>query len=89
MPACIQLFKKGESTPTTFQQIDEEICAHFNVPCDPVRWYEQWYDCICVFLAMGKSFDYVRETYKDYPRLVEITDWLEANYRPNAWYQVK
>lgn len=89
MPACIQLFKVGETEASTFQRIDEEICAHFGVPVDPRFYYEGWYDSICLFLATGKSYQQVREIYHNFPRLVEIIDWLEENYRPNAWYEVK
>lgn len=105
MPNCIQLTKHGEKEPTPFVVIDQEICDHFGVPCDPKHWHHGWYDIIGFLLAMGHDWRYIHEsTAKDIARceecgdvngakwnrhLDEITSFLEQRYTTNAWYEHK
>jgi hypothetical protein len=92
MPSCIQLFRKSDPEPreaVRFQEIDEELCRVFDQPCDPKYWLWGWYDNICLFLSLGKSFDYIRDLYKDCPEIIKVCDYLEEHYTPNSWYEMK
>jgi hypothetical protein len=91
MPACFQLYRKADgenAEPVAFQTIDEEMCAHFNVPCDPVKYLHGWYDNIGFSLAIGKNWDQMREIFKT-PGTHAIIDFLEARYTPSAFWQPK
>lgn len=87
MPSCFQLMRNGAAVP--LNQIDEEMCRHFEVACHPVRYFEGWYDTIGFLLATGKTFDQIRVTYADEPILVKIVDWLKANFESNSWHELK
>jgi len=84
MPNCFTLTKKGESEPKRFVEIDEEICAYLEVPCDPVHWVFGWYDIIGLYLALGKTFEEIDgELYGD--KLKLINKWLQEHYTSDAW----
>jgi len=83
MPNCFQLLRGGIAVPLV--EIDEEMCRHFGAACHPRQWFEGWYDYIGYDLAKGDSFDEIRTTYADIPRLVEISRWLEANFTVRFW----
>lgn len=90
MPNCFQLLRGEEAIPLV--QVDEEMCLHFKEPCDPKRWFMFWYDIIGFDLAAGKTFGeirgYVRETYPEHPILVDIADWLQANFSVRHWVEI-
>jgi hypothetical protein len=101
MPACFQLFPKNDPTKAAaLSQVDDAMCAHFQVEPDPVRYYHWWFDSIGYRLATGKTFDEIRKEYVSYreedrlaqrdesvhARLIEIVDWLDENYSPNSFY---
>ena len=101
MPNCFQLIRKSapQEGPVVLQKVDEEMCAFFRVPCDPVKWYHYWYDTIGFSLAMGSSFEYQRQSVKDNPnpddesvdwdkRTIEIIDWLDENFTTDAFAQI-
>jgi len=78
MAAYFQLisFKTGE--PTSFNQIDEEICAAFDHPVDPERYICGWYDAIGARIATGNTLDQVRTIFIGY--IIEaIMDERKAN----------
>jgi hypothetical protein len=89
MPQCFQLLRDGKAVPLS--SIDEEMCRHFDVPLDPVRYFSMWYDVIGYQLAMGNSWDAVRtfidNSYSDLPILMQISDWLQANFEVRHWYE--
>lgn len=87
MPNCFQLLRGGVAIPLA--DVDEEMCRHFAVPCHLTRYYEAWYDTIGYGLAAGQSFDQIRSTYADVPRLVEVAHWIEANFTVRAWHERK
>lgn len=96
MPNCFTLARKSEPTkPVALTVIDEEMCKHFNVKCDPKIYYCYWYDWIGFRLAMGKDFKSIREGIIEIAdvepefekRLVEICDWLDTNFVSDAWSQ--
>lgn len=101
MPACFSLTRKGESKPKTLQAIDAELCTHFGVPCDPIRWYASWYNIIGFNLACGTGFSEQRKRFTEYltrdmadgatedaehdRRLLAIVDYLDKHYVANNW----
>ena len=85
MPVCFQLFKKGSTEPEVFQDIDVEICNHFGVEVDDVKWYCDWYDCIGVLLATGRTFQQVKEVHHSWKELCKVVDFLEDNYTTRSW----
>jgi hypothetical protein len=70
MPNCFQLCRDGQAV--ALQQIDEEMCNHFNAPCDPVRWFRGWYDFIGFDLATGRDFAQIRAIYEADPDLSDF-----------------
>jgi hypothetical protein len=87
MPNCFQLLRDGAAVP--LNEIDAEMCRHFNVPCHSTLYYEAWYDTVGHDLAAGQSFDQIRSTYADFPRLVEVASWIEKHFTVRSWYERK
>jgi hypothetical protein len=85
MPNCFQLLRDGIAI--SLNEIDEELCRYFKEPCHKTRYYEAWYDTIGYGLAAGQSFDQIRTTYADFPRLVEIAHWIETNFAVRHWHE--
>lgn len=90
MPAYFVLTRKDNPTgePVKFATIDEEMCEHFGVTPDPVKYYRGWYDVIGEALAMGASFEKIRECFvtNDEQNGIAIVDFLDANFVSDAWY---
>ena len=86
MPNCFQLLERDTNTPASFADIDEQLCNHFNTPVDEKLYYRAWYDVVGLGLAMGKSFEQLREMLPEY---IDIIDFLDAHYTTTAWYQHK
>jgi hypothetical protein len=87
MPNCFQLLRAGVAVP--LHAVDEEMCRHFEAPCDPDYFFEGWYGTIGFDLAKGDSFAVIRATYAAHPALVQVADWLEANFTVRSWYELK
>lgn len=89
MPNCFQLTRGGVAVPLA--TIDEEMCRHFDEPCDPDRYFRAWYACIGWDLAMGRSFEEIKKIYAgpeyDGSGLLAVAEWLEANFAPRSWYE--
>lgn len=104
MAAYFQLISKVTGEATSFTRIDEDMCAHFGVDCDPDKYLIDWYNCVGWRVAMGKSLDDViaefiagigEETKNGnennaigYSNLVRVTKWLKEHYTTDSWYQV-
>jgi hypothetical protein len=96
MPNCFSLTRKSnpEAGAVPLAQVDKEMCEHFNVPCNPVKYYQDWYNWLGYGFAMGRSFDDMRAYIKEHdnPELMdhdlEIVDWMEANFTPDAWAEI-
>ncbi len=102
MPNCFSLSRKGSTEFVFFQTVDEEMCKHFQVECDPVKYMSGWYDIIGFRLACGKSFSDQRKIYQAeidkpehdaddkayYSTLLMIVNWLEENFTSDAWVEV-
>jgi len=91
MPNCFELTKKGETTPTTLNKLDEEICAAMGAPVDPKIYYGYWYQIIGLAIACGRGLGSpeLRETVADNPQLVPVLAFLEKNYTSDAFYRSK
>ena len=89
MPNCFKLIRNGEAVPLV--KIDEEMCLHFQEPCNEDRYFREWYGCIGYDLAMGHSFEKIKATYAapEYAEfgLLAVAEWLEANFTPQSWYE--
>lgn len=82
MPACFRLIPIGTTTPAKLNDVDAAMAAHFGEPVDPHRWFGEWYNVEGLGLALGYSWDKMREQYPD---RAPIVDWLEANYTVDSW----
>ena len=101
MPVCFQLTKHGDPEPSSLQAIDEAICDHLQVPCDPVKWHADWYNVIGLWLACGKSYTEIRSLLHgwcnlDDPslnqagiQLLKVLRYLEDHYTPHSWHEHK
>lgn len=104
MPNCFSLTRKSDmdSGPVGLNAIDAELCQHFGYRCDEKRWLNEWYNIIGFGLAIGKTFEDLRnDTLENLTRPGEnpyefgdklnlaIIDYLEANFVPNAWVERK
>lgn len=102
MPNYFQLVKKGEKEPTALNAIDEELCAHLGVGVHPKKWVRGWYNAIGFALALGKSWEQMREIFlppipagnvmndeekADREEMAKIIDYLEEHYTSSAWYR--
>ena len=83
MPACFTLTKWGETEPSKFAQIDDEMREHFGAPPDAEHYYRAWYEVEGLGLAGGMTWDKLREIL---PERAAIINWLEENYVAEAWY---
>jgi hypothetical protein len=104
MAAYFQLISLTTGEATSFNQIDEEICAAFDQPVDPDKYLINWYNAIGQRVAMGKSLDEVRTTFIGYiieaiskgdnnqvigyTNLIGILNWITNHYTTNSWYSV-
>jgi hypothetical protein len=89
MPACFQLYRKTDTAagPVKFSTIDDELCAHLGVPVHPTNYHCGWYSSIGLGLAMGNSWDRLREIFSDDSHQLAIINWMDANFTPNSWYE--
>jgi hypothetical protein len=84
VPNCFQLLRNGEAV--SLNVVDEEMCRYFEAPCDPERYYAEWYLNVGWDLAMGESFVEIRAKYEDGTDLARVVDWLAANFTARSWY---
>jgi len=101
MPNAFMFSKIDDPTksPVRFMDIDVELCAHFNVTPHETLYYCGWYDWMGERVALGYSYDRMREEFRaqaegrlkpaQLTHLLEIIDWFEAHYVPDAWYAPK
>jgi hypothetical protein len=88
MPNCFTLTRKGEDKPATFVSIDEELCEHFNMPCDFKQYLWNWYDIIGLALACGKSLEWCQSEEAGFgEKMRAVAAYLEKHYDSDAWSQ--
>jgi len=93
MPACFQLYKKGSLEPECFVDVDNEICAMFDIPVHPVKYAFGWYDLIGFWIAVGKTYDEMRTILAEpgwnyVPELLRIIDWFEKDFENTHWTEI-
>lgn len=80
-----------QAGPVTLTVIDEELCVHLGEPVRHDYWCRDWYNSIGLSLALGRSFDEIRENLKEFPEdeteLLPVVEYLDANFITGAWYQ--
>lgn len=89
MPVCFQLYRKSDMAagPVSFQLIDDEMREHFKAEPDPEFYYECWYDTIGSGLALGHSFEELKEFFPD---KIEIIDWMAKRFTADSsWREHK
>ena len=86
MPNCFTLTRKSapEAGPVSLNQIDEELCEFLGEKVHPTKYVRHWFDLQGLSLALGHSCEKIRELFPDQENL-EVTNWLEANFTPDAW----
>ena len=90
MPNYYNLTKKGQTTPSNANQIDEEICLFLGVQPHPKYYRKGWNDFIGQPLAYGMSFDKIISDFEKqndpfFEELIKIAKFLQENYTPDAW----
>ena len=98
MANSFSLTRKADTNkgPVSLRQVDEEICAHFNVVPQPHDYYHSWFDTIGFELTSGMSFaDIIRrchedmdarpDSYKYYKRKLEIAEYLDKHFISDRW----
>lgn len=92
MPVCFTLTPRlapgVESAPATLQHIDDRMRQDLGYDPDPEKWLHGWYDSIGFGLAMGRTFDSMRVTFADDAELLEVIDYLDKHYIPDAFRTV-
>ena len=66
--------------------IDAEMCAAFDVECDPTHWLAGWFDRVGLGLATGTSIESMMdEIISDHDlydaKLLMLCLWLDRNFR--------
>lgn len=93
MPNCFTLTRKREEEPSTFVEIDNELCKMLGVEPDPEFFVNDWYDNFGLIITMGTQLgtSEFRKYLSRFPegRLKKIGWYLEKNFKSNAWYQQK
>lgn len=85
MPNYFKLIDKQTGEPTAFNQIDDDMRKQFNQPPNDEKYLWHWYDVIGLGLALGETWDEIREMQKDDPELLGVIDYLERHYEAEAW----
>ena len=85
MPVCFQLTKKGETKPSAINDIDKDLWDTFadGEPEGNDKYFANWYNTVGMMLAMGKTWEEIKEVYKDND--ISVIEYLEENYSPYAW----
>ena len=90
MPNCFQLKSIETGEPKNFIELDNEMCEHFGIEPNPERWLMNWYNFIGLALSVGKTFDEIRTyVHEDETPMLDIIDYIEQRYVPDAWYESK
>ncbi len=82
------LTRMGESSPSLFTRIDEELCRHLGMAVHETQWANHWYDWIGLGISMGMSPEKIISlTDPDDERGFAMIEYLRTYYEWDAWYQ--
>ena len=82
------LTRMGESSPSQFTRIDEELCRHLGVKVDEVRWVGLWYDWIGLGIAQGRTPEKILSLNDPEDKMGrDMLEYLRTYYEWDAWYQ--
>lgn len=85
MAICFQLIGE-DGNAKKFSDIDNEICAMFEVIPDETYFYMNWYDWFGLLIASGKTMDEIKviieKNLKERIKTayLKILEYLSANY---------
>lgn len=67
MAAYVRLYRKSapDQGPVDFNSLDEEICGHFSLECNPDTFAYGWYDSIIWRLGLDMSWDEIRSRLQE------------------------
>jgi hypothetical protein len=104
MAANFQLLCRTTGKATSFNLIDEQLCAAFAQPVDDDKYLCDWYNSIGWRVATGNSLDQVRTIFigyiveaiskgdqrqvTGYTDLIALLNWLTQNYTTDSWTTV-
>jgi hypothetical protein len=102
MPNCYCLTRKDfmgpRPEPEKLVTVDERICHHFGVKPHEKYWFRDWENVIGLRLALGWSWDRIREDLNNcrskavpddvIDDLIKIASWLEQHYDTDAWAEI-
>lgn len=101
MPNCVALTRIGDDKPSTYHQVDDCLCQHFEVDGDPNQWFRGWYDYVAFLLAIGCTWDeIVDELHKVMTKpwtqdtawawhMIAIVHYLRQHYTADTWWEPK
>lgn len=93
MPNAFQLISKKTGEAEHFVLIDVKMCAALDVPCDPEKYFMDWYDNIGQLVASGRKLEDMHGIYAElivkYPDFGRLITWLMENYTTSSWAYVK
>lgn len=82
MPNCFTLTRVGETHPSTFARVDEELCRHFGEPVHETKYFAGWFDFEGMCIAMGRTPDQIIGYA---PERADIIEYLRTYYIWDAW----
>lgn len=86
MPSCFALYDKATGEQQALQDVDKKICEYLDVPVDEENWVQNWYNTVGLSLAVGHSFEKIREFF---PEKEAVISFLQENYDVNSWKEWK
>ncbi len=58
-------------------EVDEDMCKVVGVEPDDVTFYKEWVDTVGFGLAVGRTYNEIRENFPDHG---DVIDYLETYY---------
>ncbi len=79
MAAHFNLTRKSapDAGPVNLHDLDVEICALIGEPVHPTRYCIGWFDSIGYWLAVGKTWDEIRELHAEGRACTRGTDMID------------
>ena len=91
MPAVLKLREKTTDAlyfGGKLIELDAEIALHFGGEPHTISWFCNWMNTIGFLLACGRSFDELREIFKEQEGLtLDIIDYLDDRFESRCYYE--